>query len=262
MIPDHLSLGPLGATTASANIYNPNAEQTEYVRMFGAGYAFGQPATDSEPETEGNVKRFRPKHICAVYIRFEPNGTLTVKQAYIAAPNPQPTNADIVAVAEPLLQAMSKAGYAGGGAQAFKENFEDFSFASQQVVVIYLDNKDDAVRFSSKDSDIIRFVPISGNDPKTHIRPNHAFFNRRAVAMAPGGGTFVKRAYLIDFWNTDENGNAITGVIEGRPATYYLYAMNIHLEMATSKRTAKLNWVPIIIDPDTGNMGGPPLPDA
>ena len=52
------------------------------------------------------------------------------------------------------------------------------------------------------------------------------------------------------------------GVNERDPSTYYVYAMNIHLEMATSKRTAKLNWVPIIIDPDTGNMGGPPLPDA
>ncbi len=262
MIPDHLSFGPHGATLAPTHIYNPEAEQAEYVRMFGASYAFGQPATDSDPETQGNVKNFRPKHICAVYIRFEPNGTLTVKQAYVAAPNPQPTNADIVAVAEPLLKAMSKASYAGGGAQAFKENFEDFSFASQQVVVIYLDNKDDAVRFSSKDSDIIRFVPISGTDPRTRIRPNHAFFNRRAVSIAPGGGTFGKRAYLIDFWNTDENGNAITGVNERDPSTYYVYAMNIHLEMATSKRTAQLNWVPIIVDPDTGNMGGPPLPDA
>ncbi len=261
MIPDYLSFGPHGAKIAKTHIYNPDTEQAEYVRMFGATQAFGQPATDSEPETEGNVKTFRPKHICAVYIRFEPNNTLTVKQAYVAAPNPQPTNAEIVAVAEPLLQAMSKAGYAGGGAQAFKENFEDFSFTSQQVVVIYLDNKDDIIRFSSKDSDIIRFVSISGTDPRIHIRPNHAFFNRRAVSIAPGGGTFGKRAYLIDFWNTDENGNAITGVIEGRPATYYVYAMNIHLEMATSKRAAKLNWVPIIIDPDTGNMGGP-LPDA
>ena len=97
----------------------------------------------------------------------------------------QNPSADIGAAAEPLLQAMRKASYAGGGAQAFQENFEDFSFASQQVAVIYLDNKDDTVRFSSKNSDIIRFVPISGNDPKTHIRPNHAFFNRRAVSIAP-----------------------------------------------------------------------------
>lgn len=179
-----------------------------------------------------------------------------------ASANLQNPNADIGAVAEPRLQAMSKASYAGGGAQAFQENFEDFSFASQQVAVIYLDNKDDTVRFSSKNSDIIRFVPISGNDPKTHIRPNHAFFNRRAVSIAPGGGTFGKRAYLIDFWNTDENGNAITGVNERDPSTYYLYAMNIHLGMATSKRTPKLNWVPIIIDPDTRNMGGTPLSDA
>ena len=118
MIPDHFK------HAASANLQTPSAAQTEYVRMFGAGYAFGQPATDSDPETQGNVKNFRPQHICAVYIRFEPNGTLTVKQAYVALGNPQPTNAEIVAVAEPLLQAMSKAGYAGGGAEKFKENFE------------------------------------------------------------------------------------------------------------------------------------------
>ncbi len=258
MIPDHLMRAAVGANAPLANVQNPNTGQTEYVRMFGPGHAFGQPATDSEPETDGNVTSFRPEYVCAVYIRFEPNGTLTVKQAHVAIAKPQPTDTDIVSAAEPLLNAMSKTGYAGNGAKKFKENFEDFSFASQHAVIIYLDNKDDTVRFSSKDSDIIRFTPISGNDPKTRVRPNHAFFNRRAIAVAPGGGTVGKRAYLVDFWNTDENGNAITGVVEKDPATHYIYAMNIHLEMATSKRTAKLNWVPIIIDPDTGNMGGQP----
>ena len=97
---------------------------------------------------------------------------------------------------------------------------------------------------------------------RLHVQGPWALCIRRMRGRGQSAGTFGKRAYLIDFWNTDENGNAITGVIEGRPATYYVYAMNIHLEMATSKRTAKLNWVPIIIDPDTGNMGGPPLPDA
>lgn len=258
MIPEHLTRAAQGAMAALGDLQHPDSRETGLVRMFGPGHAFGQPATDSEPETDGNVTSFRPQHICAVYVRFEPNGTLTVKQAHVAISTPQPTDADIVRAAEPLLNAMSKAGYDGNGAKKFKENFEDFGFASQHAVVIYLDNNDDTVRFSSKDSDVIRFAPISGNDPKTRIRPNHAFFNRRAVSIAPGGGTFGKRAYLVDFWNTDENGNGITGVIENDPATHYIYAMNIHLEMATSKRTAKLNWVPIIVDPDTGNMGGQP----
>jgi hypothetical protein len=221
----------------------------------GPGFPHGQPTTDLKPNVAGQVSKFEPENICAVYIKFESNGMLTVKQAHFAVPKPKPSDSDVVAAAEPWLNKMSKNSFGGSGSKKFKENFEDFTFSSQHVVVLYLDNAIDAVRFSETDRDIIRFTPISGNDPTTKIKANHAFFNRRKVALNAGGGTTGRIAYLLDFWNTKDDGDAITDVVESNPATHYLYSMNIHLQMATSKRTAKLNWVPIIIDPDTGNGG-------
>lgn len=257
-------IGAVGATMLIASCNKGTAEGTDTKatsdaeKMFGPCYPYGQPTTDLKPDATGNVSDFDPENICAVYIKFESNGTLTIKQAHIAVPKLKPTDSDIVAASAPLLNAMSKAAYNGNGAKKFKENFEDLTFSSQHVLVIFLDNKIDAVRFSEKDVDIIRFTPVSGNDPSIDINENHAFFDRRPVAINAGSGTSGRLAYLLNFWNTDDKGNKIANVTENDAATHYLYSMNIHLQMATSKRTAKLNWVPIVIDPDTGNGGAYP----
>jgi hypothetical protein len=256
--------GAAGAAMLAAACKPKDGERTQGqaldgpVKPFGPCSYYGQPTTDMKPNPAGNVAAFEPENICAVYIKFEPNGTLTVKQAQIAVPNATPTDADIAGSVQPLLQEMRKPTYTGNGAKKFRENFEDFDFSTQHVIAIYLDNRADAVRFSEKDGDVIRFAPISGNDPATKIRANHAFFDRRKIAIDPGSGTVGRVAYLLNFWNTNDAGDAIENVVEADVNTHHIYSMNIHLQMATAKRTAKLNWVPIVIDPDTGNMGKKP----
>jgi hypothetical protein len=65
-------------------------------------------------------------------------------------------------------------------------------------------------------------------------------------------------AFALEYWNTNEMGRPIKDVVFDKPETHYLYSMNIHLEMLAPTADNTEKWIPIILDPDTGNMGGDP----
>lgn len=114
------------------------------------------------------------------------------------------------------------------------------------------------------------------------MHKNHAFLNMekspinfREVAPGEDWGLENETGYALNFWNTDEYGDTIKDIDPHNYKKYYLYAMNIHLILPKAKLAAAKPpappgtvivpdgtpqdaFLPIILDPDTGNMGGTP----
>jgi hypothetical protein len=125
--------------------------------------------------------------------------------------------------------------------------------------VVFVDNDPQNIGFDDRfgPDNIIRFTQFRGSNPSLIAKENNAFFNLRRLEFASPGPLRARIAYQLEFWNTNVDGEPIEATA-ACPTTHYIYSMNIHLKMAVKKRGTETLWVPIILDPDTGNMGGLP----
>jgi hypothetical protein len=137
-----------------------------------------------------------------------------------------------------------------------EENFNNFSMSSQQILVIFIDNDPAVVGFNETNGldHIVRFTPYSGKNPNgPQVQPNWAFSDLRPIKFKKPRLSHNK-AYRIDFHNTDEGGKPINS--NSNSSTWYVYSMNIHLRQVSG--TSSNIYIPVIVDPDTGNMGSRP----
>ena len=66
-------------------------------------------------------------------------------------------------------------------------------------------------------------------------------------------------AYRLEFHNTNYQGVEWSGVVYEQKATHKRYAMNIHyLQRTSGEGGGGSDMIPMVVDPDTGNMGAQP----
>lgn len=227
----------------------------------------GQSVRDLAPKVAGNVTAFAPRYICIVYVKFDPNWKLVVRRTYVSLTS-TPSPAQVESTARQILARLA----AGNSYNQYdKPDIDPIHLGKQEIVIFYIDNPPDRIRFKHNPADTnnassnksydrtIRFVKFSASDNPVDIKENHAFFNIMKMNISKAGTSLKSDvAFRLDFWNTDEMGNAIKDVDPDDPDTHYLYSMNIHLEIASPVSPTSDKWIPVILDPDTGNMGAEP----
>ncbi|HEU0098877.1 MAG TPA: hypothetical protein VFQ67_08905 [Allosphingosinicella sp.] len=257
-------LGAAGAGLVLAGCTSKSGKKHR-MDMVGTCQLHGQSVRDKMPYVLGDTKSFAPDRLCIVYLKFA-SGRMKVRRTYLDIN----ASTNLQAVIHAELQRISPWG--APDSVKDRDDLHPIKLSGQRIVAIYLDNDRNDIRFSYKRGSTlaqeeesyahtIRFTQFSGEDPDAVTRKNHAFFNVRKMLLS--GVTAPMRSpevFLLDYWNTNEIGNKIE-VVSGDPDTEYLYSMNIKLEMAApmpASSTSPQRWIPIILDPDTGNMGAEP----
>lgn len=125
-------------------------------------------------------------------------------------------------------------------------SFDDFAFANQNEIFIFLRNAD--IELNKKR--LIRFTQYSENKPELMAK-NYSFFNARSIE-GDSLGSLKNSGKLIRVENHLTNPDSTP--ITTHPLSY---SMNIHFKMRIAPELgADERFVPMIIDPDTGNGTG------
>jgi hypothetical protein len=234
---------------------------------------YGHPVSAAKPDPLQAGVTFDPKWICVVYLKMEGNGEFTARHGYEPYPGTYPNPQDERRVVDGLLQAAARGPaswmHSSGEKEKRREhNFDDFSQNSQQRIWLFVDNLPREMSFEDRNGKdyVVRFAPMSGVDPENQLPmnlnrqhyPNNAFFNIDIITNVFIPGLKGQTLISLDYWNTDHEGKPVTVDPNAPVADHYLYAINIHLKLAMSKRAGPNQWLPMIIDPDGGNMGSQP----
>jgi hypothetical protein len=121
-------------------------------------------------------------------------------------------------------------------------SFEGFKFFSQNEIFIFLRNPDIII----DDRRLIRVTKYSADVPGP-MDLNFSLFRARSV---PGLGPLGNHGKLIRIENHVRDA---TGAASGNETKY---SMNIHFKMRVKPEGAEKNYVPMVLDPDTGNGTG------
>lgn len=228
-----------------------------------------------DPHKDAPAKKpaggFAPGFACIVYIKFDDGKKTIVRHGYldISKRNGE-TEAEYAARQKKELDELWAAAAKGNwkastvGHKNKQINFENFNFGQQMRIYVLVDN--DNVRFDDRKStdgkyaNLVRFTQFRTTKDMTNFDPeeaaeNHAFFGADLVDIALGGKT--RKALKLDNWYV---GPEAAEIKADDPSTHQYYAMNFQLlwEAADSDNTTKITRIPIVIDPDGGNMGGQP----
>lgn len=220
-----------------------------------------------------------PEYICAVYIRFDTDGTMIARHGYFDL-SKITVDMSEDKIAATLLQAAAAAKNTAEwkvvnyGHSRKEVNFENFSFGHRTRIYILIDN--DNVKFDDrKDTqndaegvyrNLLRFTKFRVDtgkiqkDGKFQLVPasaNHAFFDATLVRL----DGFPNRELLrVDNHYTDKNGKPIKAD-PNVPDSHQLYSINFNLLWTTKDTSGKppvTRKIPMVIDPDGGNMGSQP----
>jgi hypothetical protein len=208
-------------------------------------------------------KAFTPEEMCVVYIKFDGSPAPSVTQGYID--NLQQTD-------DPYLETLANAALkelAGSGDSTVtfytkRYNFNLFSFRGPTKVVIFVDNLDTKIRFceeipGTKSDHAIRFTAFTGLSSIAHVpsfRPTKYNKNFYGLDRVKIDGLAGPAAYWLNFLNRhDITNRQLRNVDHSDFQKWWTYSMNIHLLMKSPDNTV---WMPLVLDPDTGNMGSNP----
>jgi hypothetical protein len=219
-----------------------------------------------DPVNSGYDKPFQAKELCVVYIQFDKSPGPNIIQGYILLTG-SPDDTEIEKIAQAALQQLAT----GQGSVAFYEtryNFDRFSFRAPTRIVLFIDNPDTEVRFGSDllppqvDLEhVVRFTPVTGLSANPGVAPsfkdatpNQNFYALKRLAIANLTG---KVAYSLNYLNVNTDGSQITGIPYTNYMRWWRHSINIHLLVAP-KHVGGPAWIPLVLDPDTGNMGSNP----
>lgn len=211
---------------------------------------------------------FDPKYLCIVYVKFT-GSNMVVRHGYIAsspksdAETLAQSEARQMADAETLLSVAAQEGWAASrvGHPRKEVNFERFDFGQQMRLFFYIDN--DGIAFDGRKKDgayanLLRFVKYNKSNemdaykPKA-VDPNHAFFGATLVPLKVNGKE--RQALRLDNWYCGPNGKPVD---PRDPSTHQFFAMDLNLLWTGAVAGTNRKSIPIIIDPDGGNMGSQP----
>lgn len=211
---------------------------------------------------------FNPKYVCGVYVKF--TGTnMVVRHGYIesAAASDVETREESEARqradAETLLNAISGQDWAASrvGHPRKEVNFERFDFGQQMRLFFVVDN--DGIGFDDRKTDgkyanLLRFRKYAAsNDMNAYnprpVDPNHGFFGATLVPLNVAGK--ARQALRLDNWYCGPGGKPVD---PKTPSTHQFFSMDLNLLWAGAEPGTNRKAIPIIIDPDGGNMGSQP----
>lgn len=233
----------------------PDGKKPGTMDEYGACSKFGDLVTDDDPSVSHNVSvGFSPSWMCGVYIQLLGNGKIMMRHGYVDIRSVTPT--DYNSTAQRLMEDLKNK---PADVHESKENATTISLGTQQIVVILVDNLPNDLSFNTAEEYIFRFAPISVIKPTRLIYPNFAFYNLLPMKFnnpTPHGYTplISNSAYRLDYYNINSRLEPHTTVVHQQESTWYMYSMNIHLLISSSTNTK----IPIVLDPDTGNMGSNP----
>jgi len=231
--------------------------------MKGAGDLWGHSAATDQPCPLALNGKFEPRFLCVQYLKFD-GISLIARRGYVDGAG-QDENALLGKVPGAIADLRNNVDtnfVATSGGKILRD-LDFIGFGSQQIFAIYLDNDPNLVKIEddqAKSEFVVRFAPYSGIDPHSTVNPpkkNNAFCKLRVTSAAGLIGGLI----LLNFWNTDAKGEPIdrSGIDTTKKETWHRYSMNIHLQMAVPQPDPAIKkWVPLVLDPDTGNMGGVP----
>ncbi|MGL5837086.1 MAG: hypothetical protein ACRCY3_01140 [Sphingorhabdus sp.] len=213
---------------------------------------------------------FSPGYVCAIYVKFDANGQVMIRHGYIETgmkrgeESDEAFDARQIAAAEEMLTAAAtdkdwKASRVGDPRK--EVNFEGFNFGRQMRLFAVVDN--DSVKFDDRQIDgryanLVRFTKYQtahdmGRFAPKLTNPNHAFFGATLVDLRVADN--ARKALRLDNWYI---GPKAAEIKKDDPKTYQLFAMDFLLLWQTADVAEKVRSIPIIIDPDGGNMGSQP----
>jgi len=240
----------------------------------------GKPGKDPEIETSGECDEFghsvaspkmpagfKARLLCVVYIRFPTTGGGPIIQQKYVELSGSESDAAIRTMVQKVLEQIKGTDH---HISYYRErsDFEKFSFDRPTYVAFFVDNDEGLVRFNWDDTlgeednreHILRFTPFSGHKGyprEAHYKrrkANKNFYGIQIWTMPSAKNLAKAKVISVNYFNRDESEQQIKRPHPVDNRTWYLYSMNIHLQMATS--SGKM--VPVILDPDTGNMGSDP----
>jgi len=260
---------------------NTNSSQLKSEDLLAACEDYGQLVGDKEPSViKQGSKQFVPQFVCGVYMKFHQD-RLSVRHAYVGVPTDS-TKEVWYSKGKALLKAIASNNYKNSGVIRIEDNFNKFGFNSAQLIMFFIDNDPQDIDFDNTHANpnglraedhIIRFTPRGSKQPEAVRQRNHAFLNLHPVNYTNLDSEewpySNKGGYALEYWNIDHSGKYIDYVSEKNDNSYYLYSMNIHLKVTPVTLSAPTEgpmpsptpataFVPMILDPDTGNMGGGP----
>jgi hypothetical protein len=239
---------------------SPSPEENE-----GIDDRWGENPHDDGPSTKSGAD-FKPAALCIVYIKFDASNNAIIRHGYIktgqkpAEESDQQWDARQIKAAEQMLAAAATAKSWQNGGQNYDRrevNFERFDFGQQMRIFAVVDN--DRIGFDDRKikgryANLVRFGKYQskndgpGFDPKP-TNPNHAFFGATLVDIQVENRK--RKALRLDNWFLDDKGQPVN---PKDPKTFQLFAMDFHLLWETADTGEKTRSIPIIIDPDGGNM--------
>jgi hypothetical protein len=232
-------------------------ERTGQSWLYGEHPKNPRPTATDRPQVD-----FRPKYYAVVYLQFDNGARLTARHAYFPVVQGKPDNVvcglgylrsfdtspDPKPDCEPFTDAANRP-------KAVAENFDDFTFGSQQRLYVFVDNTN--VKFNGIMP--VSFTPfgafdepdVPGTEPKD---PNLSFYNAKLGDFGPYRGVLTLDNYY--------RGEGDEDILDTPPYTYSAeYSINFNLvtcrnSVAQCDASDPKQVIPLVIDPDTGNGKG------
>jgi hypothetical protein len=211
----------------------------------------GIPNDDAGIQKPNNGKRriprgakkddFKAEYFCLVYIKFS-DGKIDVRHAYF-----YPT----INVKDQFVLVSSGESWARPFGGNEYTNFDNFNFGSPQTIYMYIDN--DTVEFDPENLiQMTFFGPRKDKPGNPKIKDvNNAFLNPEIDIVTWQGKKLLK----IENWFYGKNGRKID---KTKKNEWEYFSMNIHILMKTASGGGAYGDIPLVIDPDGGNMGSQP----
>ncbi len=199
------------------------------------------------------------KHYAVVYLKFQQTASglpeLVVKHAYF---NKISGQADDIDCAIKLLAGETSPGNCKADGN-IRENFEGFNFGKRMHIYAHIANSN--VQFNHKTPMLL--TPYGSHDPIPHTGlsgrekdKNKSFYNARLENISQND---QRKILKVDNFLRDKNGQDINNPTNNNKLADYSINFNI---VMCKKGTASCNLedpkavIPMVIDPDGGNMGG------
>lgn len=207
---------------------------------------------------------FEPEYVCIIYFKFDDPKKTMIRQGYFATSS-IPTGMTEKTFAEKMLKEASKAKTSKDwldnptGDKRKEFNFNGFTFGHAARIYMLVDN--DNVRFDDRKTDVgtpeeryanlVRFTEFRVDKDAADFRlipadQNYSFYGATLTDLSGRKGLMMDNIYRTEDGGTPSKDNP------------RIYSMNFHLFWDAVDKEGKLTSVPIVIDPDGGNVGSQP----
>lgn len=190
---------------------------------------------------------YKPEYACLVYLKFMNNKLFSNYAHFLKS--------TFVENGKSIKDQFDKIASGANWVDAKRDgkNFDEFAFGRQHDIYFMLDNDPDIVFDPENLIQFTHYGIKKGPNGKKNLKyENNCFLNPEILTnIYPG-----RNVLHLENWYTDKVGRKCKAKYSDEN-THHLYSFNIHLMMAVGTATLTTS-IPIVIDPDGGNMGSQP----